>query len=47
MPGVKAAFRLHGIDIGPSRAPMALHGRDPEARIAAFLKRPEVAKWLG
>ncbi|WP_246750556.1 dihydrodipicolinate synthase family protein [Martelella lutilitoris] len=47
MPGVKAAFRLHGIDIGPSRAPMALRGRDPEARIAAFLKRPEVAKWLG
>lgn len=46
MPGVKTAFRLHGIDIGPSRLPMALHGRDAEARIAAFLKRPEVAKWL-
>ena len=46
MPGVKAAFKLHGIDVGPSRAPMSLHGRDPEGRLAAFLKRPEVTEWL-
>jgi N-acetylneuraminate lyase len=46
MPGMKAAFRIRGLDIGPSRAPMMLRGMDAEARLAAFLARPDVAAWL-
>ena len=46
MPGMKAAFRQIGIDVGPTRAPMLLRGDDPQGRLAGFLALPEVAEWL-
>ncbi len=46
MPGMKIALRLHGVDIGASRLPMATRGHDAETRLAAFLARRDVAPWL-
>ncbi len=48
LPGMKAAFRVLGIECGPTRAPMALRmSRDAaEAHMRAVLDRPEVAPWL-
>ncbi|MCO6381119.1 MAG: dihydrodipicolinate synthase family protein [Vannielia sp.] len=46
MPGMKAGFAHIGVDVGPSRRPMALRGAGAEAKVAAFLSQPEVAEWL-
>lgn len=46
MPGMKAALRLRGIDVGPSRAPMLLKSPDAGARLTAFLGEPDIAPWL-
>jgi N-acetylneuraminate lyase len=46
VPGLKAAFRLRGVEIGDCRAPMTLRGEGNEATITAFLTRPDVAPWL-
>jgi N-acetylneuraminate lyase len=46
LPGMKSAFRILGLDVGPTRAPMALQVTDNEARLAPFLALPEVAPWL-
>lgn len=46
LPGMKSAFRILGLDVGPTRAPMALQVTDHEARLAPFLALPEVAPWL-
>lgn len=46
MPGMKAGFAHLGIDVGPSRLPMALRGDAAAAKVAAFLDRPEVRPWL-
>lgn len=46
LPGMKAAFRVIGIDIGTTRAPMALRLPDGEDRMRAVLQRPEIAAWL-
>ncbi len=47
-PGMKMAFRVHGIDVGPSRPPMQLRIDEAtaEARFRAFLELPEVRPWL-
>lgn len=48
LPGMKAAFRVLGIECGPTRAPMTL--RMPEGKAAAHmgavLERPEIKPWL-
>ncbi len=47
LPGMKAAFRLTGLDIGPTRAPMGLAATaDAEALLGPFLDLPEVRPWL-
>lgn len=46
LPGMKAAFRVIGIDCGPTRAPMTPKVADAEARVKAFLDLPEVSPWL-
>ena len=46
LPGMKAAFRVIGIETGPTRAPMALKVVDAEARLAPFLADPTVSVWL-
>jgi N-acetylneuraminate lyase len=46
IPGMKAGFRALGIDVGPTRAPMALQVADAEPRLAAFFALPEVKPWL-
>lgn len=46
LPGMKAAFRVIGIDCGPTRAPMTVKVNDAEARMKAFLELPDVAVWL-
>lgn len=46
LPGMKAAFRAIGIDVGPTRAPMLMRVVDGDARMAEVLKRPEIAEWL-
>lgn len=46
LPGMKAAFRALGIEVGPTRAPMLMRVGDGEARIAELVARPEIAEWL-
>lgn len=48
LPGLKAAFRIQGVDVGTTRMPMALKMSDAkaEAHMRAVLERPEVAPWL-
>jgi N-acetylneuraminate lyase len=46
VPGLKAAFRLRGVEIGNCRAPMTLRGEGSEAKLAAFMARADVAPWL-
>lgn len=46
LPGMKAAFRAIGIDVGPTRAPMLMRVDDGDARMAEVMKRPEIAEWL-
>ena len=46
LPGMKAAFRLRGVDCGPTRLPLAPRVADPEAVLRPFLDRPDVAEWL-
>ncbi|MER9581059.1 dihydrodipicolinate synthase family protein [Mesorhizobium sp. M0276] len=46
LPGMKAAFRVIGVDCGPTRAPMALAVADAEDRMRAVLARPAVKEWL-
>ncbi|EKF20510.1 dihydrodipicolinate synthase family protein [Nitratireductor pacificus] len=46
LPGMKAAFRAIGIEVGPTRAPMLMRLDDGEARIADLVSRPEIAEWL-
>jgi len=48
LPGMKAAFRVLGIDCGPTRAPMNLRmSRDKaESHMRAVLERPEIKPWL-
>ncbi|MEZ5823544.1 MAG: dihydrodipicolinate synthase family protein [Geminicoccaceae bacterium] len=47
VPGTKLALRLLGIDVGPSRPPMALLVDDAEARMQAFLDEPDIRPWVG
>lgn len=47
LPGMKAAFAAVGIDIGPTRAPLAARLPDTTARIAALVQRPSIVAWLG
>lgn len=46
LPGMKAAFRVIGVDCGPTRAPMALAVADAEERMRAVLARSAVKEWL-
>jgi len=48
LPGLKAAFRIAGVEVGLTRAPMALKMTDAkaEAHMRAVLERPEIAPWL-
>lgn len=48
LPGMKAAFRVLGVDVGLTRAPMALRMANDaaEAHMRAVLERPEVKAWL-
>ncbi len=48
LPGLKAAFRIGGVDVGPTREPMALKmtEQNAEAHMRAVLTRPEIALWL-
>ncbi|MER8373550.1 dihydrodipicolinate synthase family protein [Mesorhizobium sp. M1406] len=46
LPGMKAAFRVIGVDCGATRAPMALAVADAEDRMRAVLARPAVKEWL-
>lgn len=47
LPGMKAAFRAIGLDLGLTRAPMAQRVLDGDARMRAVLARPEIACWIG
>lgn len=47
LPGMKAAFRGIGLELGLTRAPMAARFPDAEARMRAVLDRPEIACWIG
>ena len=46
LPGMKAAFRVIGVDCGPTRAPMAPAVADAEERMRAVLARPAIRAWL-
>lgn len=46
LPGMKAAFRVIGVDCGPTRAPMAPSVTGAEARMREVLARPEISEWL-
>ncbi|SFD33767.1 dihydrodipicolinate synthase family protein [Tropicimonas isoalkanivorans] len=46
LPGMKAAFRAIGIDVGLTRAPMLMRVDDGDARMTELVKRPEIAEWL-
>ncbi|WP_417605549.1 dihydrodipicolinate synthase family protein [Primorskyibacter flagellatus] len=48
LPGMKAAFRVLGIDCGQTRAPMSLRMSEDkaEAHMRAVLERPEIKPWL-
>lgn len=46
LPGMKAAFRVLGIECGPTRAPMQLAVADAEERLRAHLSDPTVRSWL-
>ncbi|MER9657531.1 dihydrodipicolinate synthase family protein [Mesorhizobium sp. M0152] len=46
LPGMKAAFRVIGVDCGPTRAPMALVVADAEDRMRTVLARPAIKEWL-
>lgn len=46
LPGMKAAFRALGIEVGPTRAPMLMRISDGDARIAKLLAHPEIAEWV-
>ncbi len=48
LPGMKAAFRVLGIDCGLTRAPMTLRMSEDkaEAHMRAVLERPEIKPWL-
>ena len=48
LPGMKAAFRVMGIDCGKTRAPMTLRmsDKDAETHMRAVLERPEIKAWL-
>lgn len=46
LPGMKAAFRVLGLDVGPTRLPMAPRVADAEARMATLLADPELKAWL-
>lgn len=46
LPGMKAAFRVIGVDCGPTRAPMAPAVKDAEDRMRAVLARPAIKEWL-
>lgn len=47
IPGMKAAMRVQGVDAGYCRAPMIEKVEDAEARLSAFLARPEISPWVG
>ncbi|WP_181175668.1 dihydrodipicolinate synthase family protein [Mesorhizobium sp. B2-3-4] len=46
LPGMKAAFRVIGVDCGPTRAPMTLAVADAEDRMRAVLETPAIKEWL-
>ena len=46
LPGMKAAFRVIGVDCGPTRLPLDLGAPDAEAKMGAVLGRPEIREWL-
>lgn len=46
LPGMKAAFRSIGLELGLTRAPMAERVADAEARMRTVLARPEIACWV-
>jgi N-acetylneuraminate lyase len=46
LPGMKAAFRVIGVDCGPTRAPMAPGVTDAEDRMRTVLARPAIKAWL-
>jgi N-acetylneuraminate lyase len=46
LPGMKAAFRVIGVDCGPTRAPMAPAVADAEDRMRAVLAHPAIREWL-
>ncbi|WP_347313470.1 dihydrodipicolinate synthase family protein [Defluviimonas sp. SAOS-178_SWC] len=46
LPGMKAAFRAIGIDVGPTRAPMAMRISDGAERMEKLVRRPEIAEWI-
>ncbi|UXN68227.1 dihydrodipicolinate synthase family protein [Devosia neptuniae] len=46
LPGMKAAFRVIGVDCGPTRLPLDLGAPNAEAKMGAVLGRPEIKQWL-
>ena len=46
IPGVKAALRAHGVDVGPSRKPMTALVSDIDARMAKAIAEPGIRDWL-
>ncbi|MCB2129552.1 MAG: dihydrodipicolinate synthase family protein [Rhodobacteraceae bacterium] len=46
LPGMKAAFRAIGIEVGPTRAPMVMRADDGDERMAKLVARPEIAQWI-
>lgn len=46
LPGMKAAFRVIGIDCGKTRAPMTARTASSESLLRPFLERPDVSPWL-
>lgn len=46
LPGMKAAFNCLDVNIGPTRAPMAMRGNNGQNRIAELLSQREIAGWI-
>ncbi|CAN7653415.1 dihydrodipicolinate synthase family protein [Mesorhizobium sp. LjNodule214] len=46
LPGMKAAFRVIGVDCGPTRAPMAPAVADAEGHMREVLARSAIREWL-
>lgn len=46
LPGMKAALRAAGVDVGPTRAPMIPKCDDADDRMSALIARPNIQPWI-